>query len=110
MHCIILKQFTQLVQQHYHHTFRIFTNAKGTNGSYGHQEVFVKYLTTGNIFCRAHKHFAANNQIRQQIHTKLNHTAAFHANCSEKQHGADADFYQFLFHLVGEPIFRCSFF
>jgi hypothetical protein len=47
--CNALERFTDLVEQHNGHTFRVFSDGECANGGNGHQEVFVKDLSFGYV-------------------------------------------------------------
>ena len=43
-HRPLLKVFADPVEKHHTHTFQILADEESTDGSYGHEKIFIKYL------------------------------------------------------------------
>ena len=70
-HRLILKPFTDLIQQHNGNGLRILADAECANRRHRHQEVLVKYFAVGNVLNSLLQYGKTGQQIGDDAHHQL---------------------------------------
>ena len=72
----VFKVLADAEEQHDTHRLRVAANGKSTQGSNGHQEVFIKHLTLADVLGGSEQHLAAQNYIGRNQRQQLPHQGA----------------------------------
>lgn len=76
-----------LIKQHNGNSLRVFADGKCADGGQAHEEMLVKYLSSGDVFHRLPDNISAKDHIRHNQKRKLNRKRYL---CKDGQRHADS--------------------